>query len=112
MTDIEERENKLWQRNASVHYAYLRLGDKSLAGEEDSAIDGEDGVKVFAFADSDPDPEKTLLSYIVPIDTLSVWFNREPNATDLHFDLNLITDFKEAWMSTAPCLREIAGFQN
>jgi len=107
LTDIEERENKLWQRNASVHYAYLRLGDKSLAGEEDATTDGEDGVKVFAYVDSDP--EENLMAWLALPDTLSVWFNRKPKSTDLHFELSLM-DFSEAYLSLGACYRELAGF--
>ena len=108
LTDIEEREKKLWQRNASVHYAYLRFGDKSLAGEEKSSIDGEDGVKVFTYVDSDT--EENLMGWLVLPDTLSVWFNREPKSTDLHFELS-VTDFNEAWLSVGACYRELAGLQ-
>ena len=107
LTDIEERENNLWQKNASVHYAYLRFGDKSLAGEEDSTTEGEDRVKVFAYIDSDQ--EDNLMAWLALPDALSVWFNRKPKSTDLHFELSIM-DFNEAWLSHGACYRELAGF--
>lgn len=106
LKDVEERENKLWQRNASVNYAYLRFGDKSLAGKEDATTEGEDGVKVLAYVDSG---EENLMAWLALPETLSVWFNRESKSTDLHFDLSVM-DFKEAWLSQASCYRELAGF--
>lgn len=109
LVDLEERENQVWKKNASVNYAYLRFGDKSLAGEEDVTTEGEDGVKVFAYTDSE-DPEESLMAWLAVPETLAVWFNRRPKSADLHFELSVI-DFEEAWMSLGGCYRELAGFE-
>ena len=108
--DIEERDNKVWKKRTPVNFAYLRLGDESLAGEEDSVLDLEDGFKNFAYLE-DSNPEKTLMRYLVIPDSLSVWFNRTPKSTDLSFELSFV-EHQEAWLSLAACFKEMSGIQN
>ena len=108
--DIEERDNKVWKKRTPVNFAYLRLGDESLAGEEDSVLELEDGFKNFAYLE-DSNPEKTLMRYLVIPDSLSVWFNRTPKSTDLSFELSFV-EHQEAWLSLAACFKEMSGIQN
>jgi hypothetical protein len=48
MKDWAYRSNQpIWISGSRVYFAYLRLGDESLAGEEDSVLDLEGGFKNF-----------------------------------------------------------------
>lgn len=103
LTDIEQRGDRLWQRNVSVHYAYLRRGAQPTAGRESSIIDGEDGVRVFTYVD----PELEKMVWLFGDDVLTVAFNREADKSDLEFDLSIL--YSEIAPSLAVCLRELAG---
>jgi hypothetical protein len=49
------------------------------------------------------------IAFVLLILSLSVWFNREPKSTDLHFELS-VKDYEKAWLSQGNCYRELAGF--
>ena len=103
LKDIREHNNRIWERNDAVNYAYLRFGAKSLAGKEYVIASGKDKVRTFKYQDLEQGKLMTWLS--IP-ETLSIWFNRKQNGTELHFDLSVL-DYREAWSSQGACYREL-----
>ena len=93
LKDIKQHNNRIWERNAAVHYAYLRFGDKSLKGKEYATASGKNEAVTFKYHDSEKDK---LITWISIPETLSIRFNREQNDTELHFDLSVL-NHKEAW---------------
>lgn len=103
LRDIEQREDQLWQKTASVNYAYLRHEQGSTAGSEQQIVDGEDGAKNFVFVD----PELEKMTWLLVGESLKVGFNREPNRSDLEFDIPVM--FTEVWQELGGCFRELSG---
>ena len=103
LKDIKELNNRVWERTAAVHYAYLRFGDKSLAGKEYATASGKNEAVTFKYHDPEKDKLMTWLS--IP-ETLSIRFNRKQNDTELHFDLSVL-NHKEAWSDQSSCYREL-----
>jgi hypothetical protein len=107
LTDIEQRDNALWQRNSSVHYAYLSRGTRSTAGMEHKAFDGEDGVRVFTYVD----PQLEMIYWLLlDPDPFTIAFNRTPNATDLEFKIPTRLHL-DVWKAFAECLVELVKRQ-
>lgn len=103
LRDIEQREDRLWQRNSSVNYAYMRHEQGSTAGSEHQVVDGEEGAKNFVFVD----PELEKITWLLAVESLTVGFNREPNRSDLEFDIPVM--FTEVWQELGGCFKELSG---
>jgi len=103
LKDIKEHNNSIWERDDAVSYAYLRFGNKSLAGKEFAIASGKDGVKIFKYKDSEKDGLMTWLS--IP-ETLSIRFKRKSKNRELHIDLSVL-DHRDAWSGQSGCYREL-----
>ena len=102
LTDIEHRENALWQRESSVSYAYLRHEQDSTAGEEQRVFDGENGTKIFVY----PDPDFEKIAWLLVGEFLTIGFNRQPSASDLEFKIPVM--FSSVWQDLGGCFRELS----
>jgi hypothetical protein len=103
LKDIEQRENALWQKDSAVNFAYLRHEQESTAGEEQQIVDGENGVKNFAYTD----PEFEKMTWLLIGDFLTVGFNRQPSGSDLEFNIPVM--FTKVWQELGGCFKELSG---
>ena len=100
---IKEHNSRIWDRIGAVHYAYLRFGNRSLAGKEYATASAAEDVRIFRYRDSQ---EAGLMNWLTLPETLSIHINRERSGVDLQFDLSVL-DHRDAWMDLGACYREL-----
>jgi|GEM_PF-2673890 len=105
LTDIEEREGSLWQKNSPPHYAYLRYEEESTAGEEYSVVDGEEGARNFIYLD----PEFEKMAWFLIGESITVAFNRVEGGSDLEFTIPIM--FTEIWEDLGVCFRDLSQIE-
>ena len=70
------------------NFAYFKTSVASTAKTKQSAVDGDEGFKLFVYSIEDPVTQRILMS-LIDEDILTIAFNRNPNGMDQQFEVDL-----------------------
>ena len=73
------------------NFAYFNTSVASTAKTKQSAVDGDDGFKLFVYSLEDPVTQRVIKS-LIDEDILTIAFNRNPNGMDQQFEVDLRVD--------------------